>query len=41
VSLKYGQSGPNGWIREDVDNDGEVFLPDFIQISLHYDETWP
>ena len=41
VSLKYGQTGPNGWIREDVNNDGEVFLQDFIQISLHYDETWP
>jgi hypothetical protein len=41
VSLKYGQSGPNGWIREDVNNDGQIFLTDFVQVSLHYGETWP
>ena len=40
ISMKYGQTGPNGWIREDVDNNGQVFLTDFVQVSLHYGESW-
>ena len=40
VSLKYGQTGPKGWIREDVDNNGQIFLTDFVQVSLHYGESW-
>ncbi|MBE3141528.1 MAG: hypothetical protein IMZ53_13210 [Thermoplasmata archaeon] len=40
VSNHYGQSGSNGWIREDADNNGEVQVLDLVFTSNHYGESW-
>jgi len=40
VAMRYGDTGPNGWIREDVNNDGWVHLQDFVMIAGHYGEYW-
>ncbi len=40
ISNKYGQTGANGWIREDVDNNGEIQVLDLVNVSTHYAETW-
>jgi hypothetical protein len=40
VSNSFNFSGKSGWIREDVDNNGEVNLLDISLVSNHYDETW-
>jgi len=34
----YGETGPKGWIREDVNNDGKVRLPDFVLVAGYYGE---
>jgi hypothetical protein len=36
----YGEQGPPGWIREDIDNDGEVFVFDLVLLSNHYQCFW-
>jgi hypothetical protein len=38
VSNCYSYTGENGWIREDVDNNGIVDLLDLIFVSNHYGE---
>jgi hypothetical protein len=40
VSNHFGQSGSNGWIREDVDNNGIIDTLDFVQISNHFNTIW-
>jgi len=40
VSSSYTQTGASGWIREDVDNSGQIDVIDFIIVSIHYNETW-
>jgi uncharacterized repeat protein (TIGR02543 family) len=40
ISNQYGQTGANGWIREDADNNGEVQVLDLVSVSNHYAETW-
>jgi len=40
VSNHYGQSGGNGWIREDADNNGEIQVLDLVFVSNHYGESW-
>jgi hypothetical protein len=40
LATQYGKNGPNGWIREDVDNNGNVYLPDFVLSAMRYQETW-
>jgi len=40
VAGRYGDTGPNGWIREDVNNDGRAHLQDFVMIAGHYGEYW-
>ena len=40
ISNQYGQSGTNGWIREDADNNGEVKVLDLVYVSNHYGESW-
>jgi len=41
ISNNYNEQGPNGWIREDVDNNGAVQVFDFVLVAtLHYGETW-
>lgn len=39
-SLAYGQTGPEGWLRADVDNNGEIRVYDVVLISNHYQEEW-
>lgn len=40
VSSSYTMTGDGGWLREDVDNSGQVDIIDFIIVSIHYNETW-
>jgi hypothetical protein len=40
ISGVYGQSGNNGWIRADVDNNGLIKVLDMIIVSNHYGEVW-
>jgi hypothetical protein len=40
VSLMYNDAGSNGWVREDVNNDGKVHFMDLVQISLAYNDEW-
>lgn len=40
ISNHYGETGQNGWIREDVDNNGIIQMPDFVLVSEQYYETW-
>ncbi len=40
ISNHYGEIGQNGWIREDVDNNGIVQVFDFIMVTGHNGETW-
>jgi hypothetical protein len=40
VANHFDETGPNGWIREDVNNDGQVSIVDLIQVANHFDETW-
>jgi hypothetical protein len=37
---QYGKSGAPGWIREDVDNKGQIQVVDLVLISMHYGKTW-
>ncbi len=40
ISNHYSQTGSNGWIREDVDNNGEIQVLDLVSVANHYGETW-
>lgn len=40
ISEYYGQMGSEGWIRADVDNNGEIQVLDFVASSNHYGEGW-
>ena len=40
ISNRYGETGQNGWIREDIDNNGIVQVLDFILVNGHYGESW-
>jgi len=40
VSNCYGQSGGNGWIRQDVDNNGLIQVLDLVNLSTHYGTHW-
>lgn len=40
ISNRYGQSGSNGWIREDVDNNGAIQVLDLSMVSSHFGEDW-
>lgn len=41
VSNVYGDSNAKlGWIREDVDNNGEISVLDFVMLSNEYESTW-
>jgi len=39
LSNHYGETGQNGWIREDVDNNGVVQVLD-LMVTGHYGESW-
>jgi len=36
----YGEQGHPGWIREDIDNDGGIFVFDLVVLSNHYQCFW-
>jgi hypothetical protein len=40
ISGKYENQGQDGWIREDVDNNGVIQVLDFVYVAEHYGETW-
>jgi len=40
VSNRYGETGNYGWIREDVDNNGQIQVLDIIFVSNHYNKNW-
>ena len=40
ISNHYGQTGANGWIREDVDNNGTIEVLDLVYTSNHFSESW-
>jgi hypothetical protein len=40
ISNVYGQSGNNGWVRTDVDNNGLIRVLDMVIVSNHYGEVW-
>ena len=40
ISNNYNLTGSNGWIREDVDNNGIIQVLDLVQVSFYYDQTW-
>jgi len=40
ISTQYGQINTPGWIREDVDNNGQIQVIDLVFVSNHYEESW-
>lgn len=40
ISAVYGENGKNGWIREDVDNNGKITVLDLALISEQYEQEW-
>ena len=40
ISNHYGESGGNGWIREDADNNGDIQVLDLVMVSNHFGESW-
>jgi hypothetical protein len=40
ISVCYGQTGSPGWIREDINNNGNVNMADLTYDSNHYNECW-
>ena len=40
ISNHYGETGSPGWIREDVDNDGEVKIDDLNLLHQYFGGTW-
>ena len=40
ISNHFDETGKNGWIREDVDNNGIIQVFDLSLAALHYFETW-
>ena len=40
VAGHFDEEGPLGWIREDINNDGQVSIVDLVLIAGHFDEIW-
>ncbi|MBU0497356.1 MAG: hypothetical protein KKG04_05305 [Candidatus Thermoplasmatota archaeon] len=40
VSNSYGSPGAAGWIRADVDNNGEITVLDLVSVSNAYDAVY-
>ncbi len=40
ISVRYGQTGSPGWIREDVDNNGLINMVDLICYMDYYNQCW-
>ncbi len=40
IGLKWGLSGPPGWIREDANDNGEVTIGDVVFVGLYWGMAW-
>ena len=40
IIIVYGDTGPEGWVREDIDNNGQVYFDDLMLVIRHYGEYW-
>ena len=40
ISGHFDETGTGGWIREDMDNNGEVEVLDLVLVANHFDDTW-
>lgn len=40
ISNLFNSNGNNGWVREDVDNDGNIRVLDLVITSNHFQEQW-
>jgi hypothetical protein len=40
ISNHYSDTGPLGWMREDVDNNGKIEVLDMVLVSVHFGESW-
>lgn len=40
IAFHLGQSGQNGWIREDFDKNGRIQILDLVLVSHHLGESW-
>lgn len=40
ISVRYGQTGSQGWVREDVDNNGLINMVDLVCYLDYYNECW-
>jgi hypothetical protein len=40
ISNHYGQSGSNGWIREDANNNGAIQVMALVLVSNNFGASW-
>jgi nitrous oxidase accessory protein NosD len=40
ISNHYAETGPCGWLREDVNNDGSITVLDLVIESNYYEQQW-
>ena len=40
IANHFDETGTNGWIREDVDNNGEIEVLDLVLVVNYFDDTW-
>ena len=40
IANHFDEEGTPGWIREDINNGGDVSVLDLVLVSNHFDETW-
>ena len=40
ISNQNGNTGDNGWIREDIDNNGVINIQDLLLVTNHFGENW-
>ena len=40
LGLKWGLTGANGWIPEDLNNDGVINIGDVVVVGLYWGQTW-
>jgi len=40
IANHFDETGPGGWIREDVDNNGDIQVFDLVLVANYFDDTW-